>query len=97
MFLTEYAQQAFAMFREMVGERNLNTTRSATQVANALITLNRREEAYRLVRHFLNLSLPSGTNEPLKHLEAQLLAKPIRPGFRQQAKTGKRRTKKKRR
>jgi tetratricopeptide (TPR) repeat protein len=93
----EYAEQALTMYREIFGERSSWTAKSALQVANALKQLNRRDEAYSLARHFLNLSLPSPASEQFKHFEAQLLAKPIRPGFRQQAKTGKRKSKKKRR
>jgi len=84
------------MRRELLSDRNPYTIKTASQVARNLTRLNRRKEAYDLIRHFVVLAQGSA-REQLRHLEAQLLSTTIRPGFRQPPKRGKRKTKKKRR
>jgi len=91
----DYYRQALRMYRELFGERHPSTIDAASRVAVTLAQLNRRKEAYDVVSHFVVLA-QGPLREMLKHLETQLLSKPI-PGFRPQSKTGKRKGKKKRR
>jgi tetratricopeptide (TPR) repeat protein len=90
-----HSHQALAMYRQLYGDRHAPTFETAVQVAVNLIRLNCRREAYDLVKHFVLLA-QGPAREQLKDLEAQLLSKPIRPGFRQPPKSGKRKNKKKR-
>ena len=92
----DYFQQAFRILQELFGEQHPSTVKLAKRIAITLVQLNRRKEAYDLVRHFVVLA-QGPDREQLKQLEAKLLSQPIRPGFRQPSKTGKRKAKKKRR
>ena len=92
----EYLEQALAMYRALFGERHSRAIRLAEEIAITLVRLNRRKDAYDLVRHFVVLS-QGVERERLKHFEAQLLSEPLRPGFKQPPKSGKRKGKKKRR
>ena len=94
----EYMEQALAIGREVFGERHSSTINAAADLVRYLIRLNRREEAYGLVAHFLTQApLQDPSIDRLKNFELQLLSKPIRKGFRPSPKIGKRKTKKKRR
>jgi len=90
----EYSQQALSIFRQLLGEQHPSTIETSTYVAKDLIGLNRRQEAYELVKHFLSKAQSRGRAEDLETLEAALLSQTLRPGFRQPSKTGKRRIKK---
>jgi hypothetical protein len=84
------------MYRDLFGERHITTLEEVRRIATDLFRLNRRQKAYDLVLHFVVLA-QGPVKEELKSLEAALLSKLIRPGFRQPPKSGKRKGKKKRR
>jgi Tfp pilus assembly protein PilF len=92
-----YMQQSLAISRELFGECHPSTISVATRVVTHLIRSERRQEAYSLVTHFLPLAPIGQARESLKMLENQLLAKTIRPGFRQPPKATKGKKRKKRR
>jgi DNA polymerase III delta prime subunit len=93
----EYSQRALSIYREVFGDQHSSTIDTAADVANDLMRLNRRQEAYELVRHFLPKAQSQPLTERLERLEARLLSQVIRPGFRQPARTGKRKNKRKNR
>lgn len=93
----DYSEQALAIRRELFRERNPSTIAAVTYVADYLIRLKRRKDAYDLVADFLTQAPPQDPSiDTLKSFERPLLSQPIRKGFRQPPKSGKRKTKKKR-
>lgn len=90
----DYSGQALGIYRTLFQDRHPATIEAARQHALDLMQLNRRKEAYDLVRRFVVLA-QGRAREQLTQLEEQLLSN--LPGFRKTPKTGKRKGKKKRR
>ncbi|HVT17157.1 MAG TPA: tetratricopeptide repeat protein [Thermoanaerobaculia bacterium] len=87
----DHARQALEIQREILGSRHPHTVESVLNVAGALKELDQRVEAFNLTASLLQ-DLPSNPDQArrIKTLAQQLKSKPLRPGFRQPPKRGKR-------
>ncbi len=95
----EFHRKALAVREKVLGRENPLTAGSVSHTVAALIALGRRKEAFDLLDPFLK-SLPKNHSEAesLEALRADILKKPLKPGFRQpSAKKKPRRKKGKRR
>jgi tetratricopeptide (TPR) repeat protein len=89
--MLDFFLQAFEIRHETLGLRHSETISTAINVAGTLMKLNRRQEAFALIAPLLR-DLPTDPDQAsrIKHLAQQLKSKPLRPGFRQPPKHGKR-------
>ncbi len=93
----DYSEKALEIRLELLGDKHPNTIFSVKNLVNLLTNLNRRLEAFQLLEKYLpKLSKDHVYYDELKKLEQSLLAKPIRPGFRQLSSKSQGRSKKKR-
>jgi tetratricopeptide (TPR) repeat protein len=95
----EYNKKALEIRLELLGDKHPDTIFSVIRLVNLLAILNRRPEAFQLLEKYLpGLSKDHIHYDEMKRLEQNLLAKTIRPGFRQSGKAkwrGKKKRKKK--
>jgi tetratricopeptide (TPR) repeat protein len=95
----EYFETSLKLRREILGDKHPDTILSVIRLVNLLANLNRRPEAFQLLEKYLpKLSKDHIHYDEMKRLEQNLLAKTIRPGFRQPGKAqgrGKKKKKKK--
>jgi tetratricopeptide (TPR) repeat protein len=80
----EYTEKAVKLRREILGDKHPHTVLSVGNLISLLTEINRRPEAFQLLEEFLS-QLPKDHvhYNRLKKLEQNMLAKTIRPGFRQ--------------
>jgi tetratricopeptide (TPR) repeat protein len=79
-----YGERALALRIELLGNQHPATIHSAKNVSRALNVLDRRAEAFNVIDGFLH-NIPKSHPEygDLQNHRKQLLAKPLRTGFRQ--------------
>ncbi len=80
----EYLEKAIKLYRKTLGDKHPHTILSTGNLVSLLAKLNRQPEAFELLEECLN-QLPKDHihYNSLKKLEQNLLAKTLRPGFRQ--------------
>ena len=80
----EYSEKVLKLNREILGAKHPDTIFSAGNLAQNLINMNHRPQAFQLLEEFLSqLSKDHIHYDRLKKLEQRLLSQTIRPGFRQ--------------
>jgi tetratricopeptide (TPR) repeat protein/Mrp family chromosome partitioning ATPase len=90
----EYAEKALKLRREFLGQLHPDSVTSVVSVAHILTNLDRREEALHILdeaSHILPKDTPSHAR--VRSQMKQLLANPLRPGFRQPSSKKKRKKK----
>jgi tetratricopeptide (TPR) repeat protein len=93
-----FGEQSLKVRREVLGTFNIGTIASATNVADTLKALGRRQEAFDIIVPYIQ-DPPSDPQQAgkIKSLVQQLKATPLRPGFRQPPASSKKKPKKKHR
>jgi tetratricopeptide (TPR) repeat protein len=83
----EYLRRALEMERDVLGELHPDTTAMALSLAAALANSGNSTEAYEVVEEFMN-KLPKShvKSGEFRRLQQQLLARTMKPGFRQRGK-----------
>lgn len=80
----EHMEKALKLYRDILGDQHPATINSANNLAYILSDLDRKQDALKLLEEFLHkLNKDHPSYGLLYHHRHQLLAKPLRPGFRQ--------------